>query len=109
MQLEPAAWRALHVDFHDFGHPVILGMAGPHLGRHVHEARHHVGRVEGRLDRSVRKQRHTSLHHSHGNLELELGLLGSCGTHMGKLSVMEVCAGLCAVGGVHGCESGVWA
>ena len=55
MQLEPAAWRALHVDFHDFGHPVILGMAGPHLGRHVHE---------------------------------------------GKLSVMEVCAGLCAVGGV---------
>ena len=75
-------------------------MAGPHLGRHVHEARHHVGRVEGRLDRSVREQRRASLHHSHRNLELELGLLGSCGTHMGKLSVMEVCAGLCAVDGV---------
>ena len=48
----------------------------------------------------VRKQRRASLHHSHGNLELELGLLGSCGTHMGKLSVMEACRTVCSGWGV---------
>ena len=30
---DPAAWRALHVELHDFGHPAVFGQAWPHLGR----------------------------------------------------------------------------
>ena len=70
-----------------------LRQARPHVGRQVHVARHHVGQVEGRLDRSVREQRRAGLHHSHRDLELDRGLLGSCGAH-GRVSVMEVCAGV---------------